>query len=181
MDRHSIVCTERTPVRMEFPSLDKRCSHPDCMLLDFLPLECQCKLLFCSRHFTSHAGECRFRVDATTDDTNRIQDLYKCSEVGCNSTSLVALMCEKCHKHFCVTHRHVTGCSPADPEIVAKEKEKYAAPVRQFNEAKASIDKEVRVYITKTAVLIISVLIKVINNWFMVAIFISKDGNASLF
>lgn len=128
---------------MELPSLDKRCSHKDCKQLDFLPLECKCKQLFCSKHFALHADECPLKEDVVSDGKNKIEELYKCSEVGCKNTSLVALICEKCKKHFCVTHRHVTGCSPRDPEMVALEKEKYAAPLRQFNAVKATIDQKV--------------------------------------
>lgn len=125
---------------MELPSFDKHCSHKDCKQLDFLPLQCKCKQLFCSEHFAPHREECCETAANITDCKSKIESLFKCSVDGCKNTSLVALICEKCQKHFCVTHRHVVACSPADPESLALEKEKYAAPLRQFNEIKASID-----------------------------------------
>lgn len=141
---------------MELPSLDKHCSHKDCQQLDFLPLECKCKQLFCAKHFTLHAQVCPLKNDVVTEEKKKIADVYKCSEPGCGSTSLVALICENCKKHFCVNHRHVVGCSPPDPETVAAAKEKYAAPVRQFNQVKSAIDEKVSKsevsFVLKTAI-----------------------------
>lgn len=128
---------------MELPSLDKRCSYKDCQQLDFLPLECKCKQLFCAKHFTLHAEECPMKEDVTVEVKKRIEDVYTCNESGCGNTSLVPIICDKCNKHFCVNHRHVVQCAPPDPETVAAEKEKYAAPVRQFNEVKSAIDRNV--------------------------------------
>lgn len=150
MVRYSTDCPQRapvTPLTMELPNLDKHCSHKDCKQLDFLPLECKCKRLFCSKHFALHAEECPLKVDVVSEDKSKIEEVYKCSEAGCKSTSLVPLICEKCKQHFCVTHRHVVGCSPPDPEVIAAEKEKYAAPVKQFNDVKANIDQKVSSYI----------------------------------
>lgn len=128
---------------MELPTLDKRCSYKDCQQLDFLPLECKCKRLFCAKHFTQHADECPLKEDVVVEDGKKIEEVYKCSEVGCKNTSLVPLICDKCKKHFCVNHRHVVECSPRDPVEIAAEKEKYAAPVRKFNEVKTAIDQKV--------------------------------------
>lgn len=131
---------------MELPALDKHCSYEHCMQLDFLPLSCECQKLFCSKHFVLHIEHCPRHLSVTYEDNKRIQEVYKCSEVGCESTSLVALFCDKCGKHFCVNHRHIIRCLPPDPEAIAAEKEKYAAPVRQFNDAKAAVDKQVGIF-----------------------------------
>lgn len=131
---------------MELPTLDKRCSHKDCKQLDFLPLECKCKQLFCSKHFTQHSGECPIKENVVTEEKRRIEDVYRCSQEGCGNTSLVPIICGNCKKNFCVNHRHVTGCAPPDPETIAAVKEKYAAPVRQFNEIKSTIDQDVSKY-----------------------------------
>lgn len=128
---------------MELPNLDKHCSYKDCQQLDFLPLECKCKRLFCSKHFTLHLQECSLEGNIVTEVKKKIEEVYRCSEAECGSTSLVPLICENCKKHFCVNHRHIVGCLLPDPETVAAEKEKYNAPVRQFNEVKAAIDQKV--------------------------------------
>ncbi|GJQ76568.1 hypothetical protein Trydic_g2265 [Trypoxylus dichotomus] len=72
----------------------------------------------------------------------KIEDKYDCSHDGCKSTSIVPLICDRCQKHFCIQHRHITECKPVDDKTVAESKRKILIPVEQFNKAKASVDKE---------------------------------------
>ncbi|KAF2879561.1 hypothetical protein ILUMI_26610 [Ignelater luminosus] len=67
---------------------------------------------------------------------------YTCSYPSCKNKSYVPLICEKCNKHFCVEHRHIINCNEKTAEEVAAELEKFTAPVKQFNETKLQIDKQ---------------------------------------
>lgn len=128
---------------MELPKIGNNCVHPGCNQLDFLPLQCKCGKLFCSDHFKLHAVNCPCNTGDVQGEIRKIEDTYKCSEPGCSTTSIVPLICEKCNQHFCIVHRHIVACSPPDAKVLAEAKEKYAAPVIQFNEAKAAVDKQV--------------------------------------
>lgn len=127
---------------MELPGLGQQCAHPNCKQLDFLPLNCKCGKQFCSEHFNIHVQVCETSTNIEVEP-QKIQDVYKCSFDGCNESSLVPLVCSNCHKHFCIKHRHITHCSDPDEQVLAQEKEKRALPVRQFNEAKLVVDKQI--------------------------------------
>lgn len=128
---------------MEFPSVGKQCAHPSCKQLDFLPLPCRCGLIFCSEHFTTHAQNCEFSKLLTQDELKTVEDVYVCSHPSCKERSVIPLICDKCNKHFCIKHRHLVECEEKSPEVLQKEKERYAEPVRKFNEAKAAVDEKV--------------------------------------
>lgn len=128
---------------MELTNIGAHCSVPHCKQLDFLPLECKCKKLFCTEHYNAHISTCEAIRDNIATELNSIQDVYKCSEHNCNDRSVVPLICEKCGQHFCVAHRHIVECTKRNPEEVAAEKEKWAAPVNEFCKAKLAVDKQV--------------------------------------
>ncbi|XP_063919238.1 AN1-type zinc finger protein 1-like [Zophobas morio] len=127
---------------MELPNLGQHCSHKDCKQLDFLPLQCKCGKLFCSIHLNIHVEVCESCITLQAEP-QKISNVYTCAHVGCNDTSLIEMLCQKCHTHFCVKHRHLTQCHEKSAETIAQEKEKIAAPIRQFNEAKLVVDKQV--------------------------------------
>nr|XP_023016405.1 AN1-type zinc finger protein 1-like [Leptinotarsa decemlineata] len=128
---------------MELPKIGKQCAQSECNQLDFLPLQCKCGKTFCSEHFYLHVQACETSKIVTDDELTKIGQLFICSSEGCSEKSIIPLICEKCGKHFCVKHRHLTECEPTDADTLAKEREKYAKPVRMFNEAKAVVDQEV--------------------------------------
>ncbi|CAH1981331.1 unnamed protein product [Acanthoscelides obtectus] len=127
---------------MELPSLGKQCAEPTCLQLDFLPLNCKCGQIFCSDHFKVHTQICQVSKNLTEDELKQIENVFVCSHSNCNERSVVPLVCERCHKHFCIKHRHLTGCEEKSAEKLAAEKERYAAPVRRFNEVKDIVDKQ---------------------------------------
>lgn len=128
---------------MELPNLGKQCTEATCKQLDFLPLKCKCGQLYCPEHFQKHAETCTAVVQPKDVELKKIEGLYVCSEEGCKSTSVVPIICERCNKHFCITHRHLTECRQKTAEELAIEKERYAEPVRRFNEAKKIVDGQV--------------------------------------
>ncbi|KAJ8911864.1 hypothetical protein NQ315_012530 [Exocentrus adspersus] len=127
---------------MELPSLDKQCSAQDCNQLDFLPLHCKCGKTLCSHHFNAHVQACEKSRFLTEDELKKIGNIFLCSYNGCTEGSIIPLLCERCNKHFCVKHRHLQECEEKSHVALAAEKEKYAAPLRQFREAKACVDKQ---------------------------------------
>lgn len=50
----------------------------------------------------------------------------------------------RCKKHYCIQHRHLTECEEKSKEEKDREIEKYTQPIKQFNEAKATVDKQVK-------------------------------------
>jgi hypothetical protein len=52
------------------------------------------------------------------------------------------MCCKVCNKHFCLHHRH-HGCSDIDQATRDKERNKWEAPKRQFELAKAEADQQV--------------------------------------
>lgn len=128
---------------MELPALDKQCNEKDCNQLDFLPLQCKCGKLFCSHHFNTHVRSCETSRFLSEDELKKIENVSVCSYSECKENLIVPIVCERCKKSFCVKHRHLQECKERDADSIAAEKERYAAPARQFQEAKASVDKEV--------------------------------------
>ncbi|XP_001812177.1 AN1-type zinc finger protein 1-like [Tribolium castaneum] len=127
---------------MELPNLGQQCAHSNCQQLDFLPLQCKCGKQFCSEHFNKHVQVCETSTNVEVEP-QKIQNVFKCSFENCHESSLVPLLCSTCRKHFCIKHRHITQCSEPDEETLAQKREKLAAPVRQFNEAKSAVDKQI--------------------------------------
>ncbi|KAG5886064.1 hypothetical protein JTB14_009512 [Gonioctena quinquepunctata] len=127
---------------MELPKIGKKCARFDCKQLDFLPLQCKCGETFCSEHFNLHVESCETSKRPTRKESQKKEQVFVCSHEKCNERSIIPLICERCKKHFCVKHRHLTECEPMDEETLAREKEKYAQPARTFSEAKAVVDKE---------------------------------------
>ncbi|CAG9859467.1 unnamed protein product [Phyllotreta striolata] len=128
---------------MEFPTAGKHCAHSTCNRLDFLPLQCKCGRVFCSDHFRSHCEQCEQSKYLKEDELKTIDNVLVCSHPGCKERSIVPLICERCKRHYCIKHRHLSECQAKDAETIRQEKEKYAAPVRVFNEAKAAVDLQV--------------------------------------
>lgn len=128
---------------MEFPSSGKNCAQSSCKQLDFLPLQCECGQVFCSEHFPSHTHNCKISKILGEDELKSIKNVFVCSQLDCKERSIVPLICEKCKKHFCIKHRHIVECEERSPEELAKELQKYTAPVVKFNEAKAVVDEKV--------------------------------------
>ncbi|CAG9764081.1 unnamed protein product [Ceutorhynchus assimilis] len=128
---------------MELPNLGKRCADDHCKQLDFLPLQCRCGKIFCSEHLNCHAQTCTKSRFLAEDELKKIENIFVCSREGCKERSVVPLICQRCEKHFCIQHRHLAQCQEKSPEEQAKEKEKYFEPVKQFNKAKAVVDKQV--------------------------------------
>ncbi|KAI4467476.1 arsenite inducuble rna associated protein aip-1-related [Holotrichia oblita] len=127
---------------MEFPYVGKQCDHPQCKQLEFLPLKCKCDKVFCPDHFNQHVQICESTASNIVTHLKKIEETYQCCYNGCKSTSIVPLICDKCQKHFCIKHRHINECAPLEPAAVAEAKQKILAPIQQFNEAKASVDRE---------------------------------------
>lgn len=127
---------------MELPQIGQQCGDSSCKQLDFLPLKCKCGKTFCSDHFPIHVETCQVSNQEKSAELKKIEGLYNCSHPNCTTTSIVPILCERCNKNFCIKHRHLTECEAKHPEVIEAEKEKYAAPLRQFNEAKAIVDKE---------------------------------------
>jgi len=127
---------------MELPAIGQHCSEPNCKQLDFLPFKCKCEQIFCVEHFTNHTLECPAICHPNQPNLEGTKAEYVCAHPSCTNKSYVPLLCQKCDKHFCVAHRHVVQCSEKDPEVVAEELEKFTAPVREFNNAKMEVDKQ---------------------------------------
>lgn len=125
---------------MEFPQIGQHCNSLNCKSLDFLPLQCKCSKLFCSDHFREHVEQCE-QLNNVTENLQKINELYQCMQSGCTIKCIVPITCNKCKQHFCISHRHITSCVPADPNVVKLQKELAQIPVNQFQEAKETIDK----------------------------------------
>ncbi|XP_017770164.1 PREDICTED: AN1-type zinc finger protein 1-like [Nicrophorus vespilloides] len=133
---------------MELPQIGKCCDNTSCKQLDFLPLQCKCKKIFCSQHFREHVTTCTLTKNLQVSDLKKIDDLYKCSHPNCKETSIIPLMCEKCKQHFCIIHRHISECFKEDPQIKAAAIQKLNAPIEQFNKAKDILDKQIELNIS---------------------------------
>ncbi|XP_050296726.1 uncharacterized protein LOC126736432 [Anthonomus grandis grandis] len=128
---------------MELPTLGKHCANDQCKQIDFLPLQCKCGKVFCSEHLQTHRETCEKSRFLTDEELKKIENIFVCSKEGCRERSVVPLVCQRCKKHYCIQHRHLTECKDKTKEELDKERERYAEPVRQFNEAKAIVDKQI--------------------------------------
>lgn len=127
---------------MEFPNIGKQCAHSLCKQLEYLPLVCKCGEIFCSEHYNIHTQYCEVSNFLTEAKSKEIKNVLICSYVNCKERSIVPLICGRCKKHFCVKHRHLVECDDKDEKTLRSEKEKYAAPIRAFNEVKTVVDKQ---------------------------------------
>jgi len=128
---------------MELPNVGKQCEEPTCKQLDFLPLQCKCHKVFCSEHYALHIQDCAaMQEHFKVANLDRKSGMWTCSHPDCKEKSLVPLICEKCHQHFCVAHRHVTECYKEDPAVRNAAIAKMKAPIVEFNAAKAKVDEE---------------------------------------
>ncbi|XP_057652423.1 AN1-type zinc finger protein 1-like [Diorhabda carinulata] len=128
---------------MEFPNIGKQCAHSQCKQLDYLPLVCKCGEIFCSEHYNGHIQHCEVAnpiIEAKSN--NQVESVFICSHLDCKKRDIVPLICGRCQKHYCVEHRHLAVCNDKDEETLRTEKEKFSAPMRAFNEAKAIVDKQ---------------------------------------
>ena len=121
---------------MELPDVGVQCSILSCKQLDFLPFKCKCGLIFCSLHFSQHTTSCVAVQSINEPNYETCSADYICSYPNCNTCSYVPLICENCHQHFCVIHRHTGNCNPKDPIKLKMEVDKFTIPIKQFQEAK---------------------------------------------
>ncbi|KAL1488048.1 hypothetical protein ABEB36_015418 [Hypothenemus hampei] len=134
---------------MELPQIGKHCANEQCKQLDFLPLQCSCGKVFCSKHLRSHVETCTSVRTLKDDELKLIENVFVCSKDDCKERSVVPLTCSRCKKHFCIKHRHLTECEEKSQEEVQNEKEKFARPIREFHQAKAIVDKQVETTLAK--------------------------------
>ena len=128
---------------MEFPGLGKRCGLLECKQLDFLPFKCShCQLVFCKDHFMPDKHMCTYNDSVSIIEAGEPLKHYCCTYDGCSMSSSVEMCCQVCNKHFCLHHRH-HGCNYMDQATADKERNKWEAPVRQFELAKAEADRQV--------------------------------------
>lgn len=129
---------------MELPQLGDRCGISTCAQLDFLPVKCSyCAQSFCKDHSSPLHHECQdvpHNVVTAEMVASSEPKGYSCSYEACTERDVVELLCSKCGKHFCVSHRH-HGCSDPKKEAQRARREKFEAPKRQFKEAKETVDK----------------------------------------
>jgi AN1-type zinc finger protein 1 len=126
---------------MEFPETGKRCSMKDCKLLDFLPFVCeQCQDTFCKEHFNMESHDCLKTENLKS--TAEQSASFLCSKESCKASSPVEMLCVKCKKHFCVTHRH-HGCLDLGETERTQKLKKWQIPKKQFAEAKAIVDQQI--------------------------------------
>lgn len=124
---------------MEFPETGKQCSHPDCKQLDFLPVTCGlCDQTFCKDHSVPFNHNCSKITDNVISTNPDHTESFNCSEDGCKERSTVEMICAKCSKHFCLSHRHHTSCHENKESVLP-----WRIPKIQFAKAKAETDKQV--------------------------------------
>ena len=128
---------------MEFPGLGKRCRLVDCKQLDFLPSKCShCELVFCKDHFMPDKHMCTHDSILVTEAREPLNH-YLCTFDDHSTLSAIEVCCNVCNKHFCLHHHH-HGCSGIDQATRDKERNKWEAPKRQFELAKAEADRPVK-------------------------------------
>ncbi|XP_058966436.1 AN1-type zinc finger protein 1 isoform X1 [Pocillopora verrucosa] len=94
----------------EFPDFGKQCDVEICKQLDFLPFICNgCSGTFCLEHRSKSSHNCtvddqKFKGDPSK--TSVSNGFLECSLNECNSRELVPVLCEHCHKNYCLRHRH---------------------------------------------------------------------------
>jgi AN1-like Zinc finger. len=127
---------------MEFPGLGKRCGLVECKQLDFLPFKCShCELVFCKDHFMPDKHMCTHDSVSVTETGEPLKH-YRCTYDDCSMLSVIEMCCKVCNKHFCLHHRH-HGCNDVDQATIDKERNKWEAPKRQFELAKAEAERQV--------------------------------------
>jgi len=128
---------------MELPGLGKRCALLECNQLDFLPFKCtHCQLIFCKDHFMPDKHTCTQSDTVSVSEAVEHVEHYRCTYDNCSVSSSVEMCCQVCKKHFCLQHRH-HGCSDKDQATRDKERDKWEAPRKQFERAKAEVDRQV--------------------------------------
>jgi len=137
---------------MELPQIGEQCSVKECALLDFLPVKCaHCSQNFCKDHSFASNHQCTAVPDVICDESSGHSNekrYHTCSHDDCSERDVIELLCSKCEKHFCVSHRH-HGCSDPKKEAQRARREKFEAPKRQFNAAKEAVNKIVDAKIEK--------------------------------
>ncbi|XP_026488179.2 AN1-type zinc finger protein 1-like [Vanessa tameamea] len=136
---------------MEFPSLGEHCQNSTCNQVDFLPLQCKCGMVFCRVHFTEHcvSGDCELAPKPRDINLQSDDQIYRCSESGCRKGNLHEMLCNKCHKHYCIEHRFHPSCPEIDDETMAAKIEQFEAPRRQFQEANKHLQDKITENIRK--------------------------------
>lgn len=128
---------------MELPELGKKCAVLECKQLDFLPFTCTyCQIIFCKDHYTSDKHACTQDTTEPNKEVTEPVKQYTCKYGGCSTLNPVEMCCPVCKKHFCLQHRH-HGCIDKDQATRDKEREKWEAPRKQFELAKAETDRQV--------------------------------------
>lgn len=128
---------------MEFPELGKICGLSECKQLDFLPFKCtHCQLIFCIDHYMPDKHICTQNDTVPVSEAIEPMKHYHCTYDDCSVSSLAEMCCQVCKKHFCLQHRH-HGCVDKDQAVRDKEREKWEAPRKQFEIAKAEAERQV--------------------------------------
>ncbi|XP_069679014.1 AN1-type zinc finger protein 1-like [Periplaneta americana] len=128
---------------MELPELGKRCAVLECKQLDFLPFICtHCQIIFCKEHYMPDKHACIQDTAESNKEVTEPVKQYSCNHEGCSTLNPVEMCCPVCKRHFCLQHRH-HGCIDKAQATRDKEREKWEAPRKQFELAKAETDRQV--------------------------------------
>ncbi|XP_012270577.1 AN1-type zinc finger protein 1 [Orussus abietinus] len=135
---------------MEFPEVGTHCGFVTCGCLDFLPFTCSfCKVVFCKEHIQPAQHSCSSCHDNVTPSSSTLllsvneKPLnYLCGFPSCRETSSIEMQCEKCHSHFCISHRY-HQCYEINPDARLKELRKWQVPKEEYAKAKAIVDREI--------------------------------------
>ncbi|KAF8892707.1 hypothetical protein BD779DRAFT_1205602 [Infundibulicybe gibba] len=112
--------------------IGSQCSFASCNQIDFLPILCGCKKLFCKDHILPDAHACPLTQQPTPSTSKTwVEKLWRCEVVGCTKATLGAYLqseassfigCAQCHKSFCVDHRHADSHScPGQDSLAPRE------------------------------------------------------------
>ncbi|XP_050684479.1 AN1-type zinc finger protein 1-like [Leptidea sinapis] len=136
---------------MEFPSLGEHCQYDSCNQTDFLPLQCKCGKVFCRVHFNDHclSGLCELAPKSREINLRNDDEIFRCSENLCKKGNFHEMLCDKCHKHFCVEHRFHLSCPEIDDDVMALKIEQLEAPRRQFHEVNKHLQEKITENIRK--------------------------------
>ena len=84
-----------TPERDQILAVGKRCSHSQCMLVDFLPFNCQhCRKSFCQEHFKVEAHQCpQYDESKHNRVAPNCESLYICQLVHPTNGYVTQVLC----------------------------------------------------------------------------------------
>ena len=108
--------------------MGQNCSLGGCNALDFLPITCNlCGQVFCKVHASYDAHQCPkwSPKDAAAADTSKTRfetHKYACHFPECQVQEKVEIICPKCKRRFCLSHRieQDHDCQVKAPEYMPK-------------------------------------------------------------